>query len=440
MAETTQTSSSAPRSRLRTTFRALRHRNYKLFFSGQLISVIGTWMQMVAQSWLVYRLTGSSVLLGSITFVQQFPVFVFATLGGMVADRHNRHRIIIGTQTAAMLLAFVLSWLTLSGWVRIWEIFILAGLLGLVNAFDVAARQAFVVEMVGKEDLMNAIALNSSMVNGARIVGPAVAGVLVASIGEGWCFFANAVSYMAVIGGLLLMRLPRWTAHPTSESPLEDIKDGFIWVNRSRAVRDLLLMLGLLSLVGMPYVMLMPIFADKILHGGPRGLGFLMCSSGMGSLVASLSIAARTRLKGLGRWVAISATGFGLFMILFSWSHWFWLSVLLLFPVGFFFMTQAACTNTLIQAMVPDRLRGRVMAFFSMMAMGTTPIGSLGAGFVAAHLGAPRTLTLGGITLAFGAAIFGVRLPGWRASTRRHLADQQAGSGEPSEDMGLPRR
>jgi len=440
MAETTQTSSSAPRSRLRTTFRALRHRNYKLFFSGQLISVIGTWMQMVAQSWLVYRLTGSSVLLGSITFVQQFPVFVFATLGGMVADRHNRHRVVIYTQTSAMLLAFILSWLTLSGRVRIWEIFVLASFLGVTNAFDFAARQAFVVEMVGKEDLMNAIALNSSLFNGARIVGPAVAGILVASIGEGWCFFANGVSYVAVVVGLLMMRLEPWVSHAKRESPLEDLKEGFFWVRRSRAVRDLLLMLGLVSLVGMPYVVLMPIFADRVLHGGPRALGILMCSSGAGALVASLGMAMRKRLRGLGRWVATASAGFGLSMILFSWSQWFWLSVALLFPLGFFMMMQMACSNTLIQAMVPNRLRGRVMAFYSMMFVGMAPLGAFGAGAVATHIGAPRTLMVGGIACMFGSAIFGVRLPGLRASTRRLLVAQQATGGDPSEEVTLPTR
>ena len=422
------------------TFRSLRHRNFKFFFSGQLISLVGTFMQMVAQSWLVYRLTGSSLLLGSISFVQQFPVFILSPLGGTVADRHSRHRIVVCTQTASMLLAFVLSWLTLTGRVRIWELFVLAGLLGVTNAFDIAARQSFVVEMVGQEDLMNAIAMNSSMVNGARIVGPAVAGILVAYIGEGWCFFANGVSYVAVVVGLLMMQLEPWVSHAKRESPLEDLKEGFFWVRRSRAVRDLLLMLGLVSLVGMPYVVLMPIFADRVLHGGPRALGILMCSSGAGALVASLGMAMRKRLRGLGRWVATASAGFGLSMILFSWSQWFWLSVALLFPLGFFMMMQMACSNTLIQAMVPNRLRGRVMAFYSMMFVGMAPLGAFGAGAVATHIGAPRTLMVGGIACMFGSAIFGVRLPGLRASTRRLLVAQQATGGDPSEEVTLPTR
>src|SRR5579884_2457925 len=251
---------------VRTTLRALRHRNFQLFFSGQLISLVGTWMQNIAQDWLVYRLTGSSWLLGVVAFVNQIPIFLLAPVAGIVADRWNRHRIVIATQTSSMILALILAALTLTGRIRIWEIMVLAGLLGVVNAFDIPARQAFLIEMVGRDDLLNAIALNSSMFNSARIIGPAIAGILVATIGEGWCFFGNGISYIAVIVGLLLMRL---TNRPElqKQSPMDDIIEGFRWVERTGPIRSLLLLLGLVSLVGMPYTVLMPIFADRILHG-----------------------------------------------------------------------------------------------------------------------------------------------------------------------------
>src|SRR5262249_6081035 len=270
--------------------RALKHRNFQLFFSGQLISLTGTWMQTVAQSWLVYRLTGSSLLLGSVGFASQIPVFLMAPVGGMAADRMNRQRIVIATQAASMMLAFVLALLTLTRTIEVWHIFVLAALLGVVNAFDIPGRQSFLVDMVGRDDLMNAIALNSSMFNGARVIGPAVAGLLVARIGEGWCFFANGVSYLAVIAGLLMMKI-ECTRRSISDSPLEDIIEGFQWVSRTAPIRALLLLLGLVSLVGMPYTVLMPIFADRILHGGARGLGILMGFTGVGALLGALTLA-----------------------------------------------------------------------------------------------------------------------------------------------------
>src|SRR5690349_14664840 len=276
--------SKRPEKGLRSIGRALKHRNYQLYFSGQLISLIGTWMQSVAQSWLVYRLTGSTVALGLVGFASQIPVFLFAPVGGAVADRYNRHRILIATQTLSMLLAFILAALTLTGMIREWHIFVLASLLGLVNAFDIPARQVFIIDLVGREDLINAIALNSSMVNGARIVGPAVAGVLVGLVGEGWCFLANAVSYIAVITGLLLMNVAKRQTGPPPGSALQHIIEGFRFVAHTPPVHALLLLLGLISLMGMPYAVLMPIFADQILHGGASGLGILMGASGLGAL------------------------------------------------------------------------------------------------------------------------------------------------------------
>ncbi len=426
----------ARRGRLPFALRAFRHRNYRLFFGGQLISLIGTWMQMVAQSWLIYRLTGSAVLLGFVGFASQIPVFLLAPVGGSVADRHNRHRILVMTQTSAMLLAFVLSALTLTSLVQVWHIFTLAALLGIVNAFDIPARQAFVVDMVGREDLINAIALNSSMINGARMVGPAVAGVLVASVGEGWCFLTNAISYLAVIAGLLLMRITiRVHAAPVG-SALASIIEGLRYVRHTGPVRALLLMLGLLSLMGMPYAVLMPIFADQILHGGARGLGLLMGAAGFGALAGAVVLAARKSIRGLGHWVAFAAMGFGASLILFSLSHTFWLSVALLLPAGFSMMIGLASLNTLIQSLVPDKLRGRVMAVYSMMFMGMAPFGSLLAGALAHRLGAPGTVAFGGLACIAGALVFGLRLPVLRHEARRIIVALQVAGGEPEEMTG----
>jgi MFS family permease len=414
--------------------RALKHRNFQLFFSGQLISLTGTWMQTVAQSWLVYRLTGSSLLLGLVGFASQIPVFLMAPVGGMIADRVNRHRIVIATQTVSMFLALVLAALTLTHTVKVWHIFLLAALMGVVNAFDIPGRQSFLVDMVGREDLMNAIALNSSMFNGARVIGPAIAGILVAKIGEGWCFFANGISYIAVIVGLLLMKVA-CPGRSKSDSPLADIIEGFHWVSHTGPIRALLLLLGLVSLVGMPYAVLMPVFADRILHGGARGLGILMGFTGIGALLGALTLALRTGVKGLGRLVSICCAGFGVSLIAFSFSQHFWLSAALLIPVGFFIMLQMACSNTLIQAMVPDALRGRVMALYSMMFMGMAPFGALLGGALADRLGAPITVATGGVASVAGAIWFGRKLPIFRGEARQLIIAQAMAGGEPSEEM-----
>ncbi len=408
------------------TFRALRHRNFQLFFGGQLISLTGTWMQNVAQAWLVYRITGSSFLLGSVGFASQIPVFLAAPIGGIVADRFNRQRIVIATQLSSMTLALVLATLTLTRTIHVWHIFLLAALLGLVNAFDIPARQSFLVEMVGREDLMNAIAMNSSMFNGARIVGPAVAGILVAKIGEGWCFFANAMSYIAVIVGLLAMRLTPPTYSPAKGSPLDEIIEGFQFVRQTAPIRALLLLLGLVSLVSMPYTVLMPVFADKVLHCSARGLGILMGATGVGALLGALTLATRTGVRGLGRWVALSCGGFGFTLALFSLSRNFYLSTILLIPVGFCMMLQMSSSNTLIQAMVPDQLRGRVMALYSMMFMGMAPFGALLGGALADRVGAPVTVGMGSVACVGGAIIFGLNLPKIRVEARRLIVAQAA--------------
>jgi len=414
--------------------RALRHRNFQLFFSGQLISLIGTWMQTVAQAWLVYRMTKSALLLGSVGFASQIPVFLVAPFGGITADRVNRRRLVIATQIASMILAGILAWLTLTGRVHVWHIFVLAAMLGVVNAFDIPGRQSFLVDMVGKEDLMNAIALNSSMFNGARVIGPAIAGILVARIGEGWCFAANSISYIAVIAGLLLMHVhsvPRVSKH----SPIEDIIEGFRWASQTRIIRALLLLLGLISLVGMPYTVLMPIFADKILHGGARGLGILMGSTGVGALFGALTLAAKTGVKGLGRWVAFACGSFGVSLVFFSFSTHFWLSVAFLLPAGYSMMLQMACSNTLIQTMVPDQLRGRVMAVYSMMFMGMAPFGAFFGGALAHRIGAPITVATGGVACVIGAILFGRALPDLRIEARRLIIAQGMAAGEPAQEL-----
>jgi len=452
VADANQPIPETPASRWQAVGRALRHRNFQLFFSGQLISLIGTWMQTVAQSWLVYRLTGSGLLLGSVGFASQIPVFLFAPIGGITADRTNRRHVVIATQTASMILAFILSALTLTHRVHVWHIFVLAALLGVVNAFDIPGRQSFLVDMVGKEDLMNAIALNSSMFNGARVIGPAVAGIVVARIGEGWCFFANGVSYIAVIIGLLMMNVHAPARVSPNISPYDHVIEGFQFVRRTAPIRALLLLLGLVSIVGMPYVVLMPIFAAKILRTGGQEfatligshdlgavrLGILMGATGVGALLGALTLAVRSGVKGLGRWVAVCCAGFGLSLVLFALSKWFWVSVLLLLPVGYFIMLQMASSNTLIQVMVPDALRGRVMAVYSMMFMGMAPLGALLGGALSDRLGAPLTIVIGGFASVAGGVWFATRLPKIRVEARRLILAQQMAGGAPAEEMSAP--
>jgi MFS family permease len=412
--------------KLHPALRSLRHRNFQLFFAGQLISLTGTWMQSVAQSWLVYRLTDSGLLLGLVGFAGQFPVLLLAPVGGSVADEFSRHRIVLATQAASMFLALTLAFLTLAGQVQIWHVFVLAALMGVVNAFDIPARQAFLVEMVGRSDLMNAIALNSSMFNGARIIGPAVAGILVALIGEGWCFLLNGVSYIAVLAGLLAMRLPAREVSPRKGSALGHIIEGIQYVARTGPIRTLLLLLGLISLMGTPFSVLMPIFADRILHGGPSGMGLLLGASGVGALAGALMLAARTNVRGLGRWVAVSAVVFGASLVLFSLSRSFTLSMLLLIPVGFFMMVEMGSTNTLIQAMVPDHYRGRVMAIYSMMFMGMAPFGALLAGTLSRFMGAPATVAAGGLACLAGGVLFSIKLPAMQGPGRQLIMAQEA--------------
>ena len=415
--------------------RVFRHRNYAIFFSGQTISVIGAWMQTVAQAWLVYRLTGSASLLGLVAFSTQIPVFLFASFGGVVADRYARRDIVVITQTAAMIFASTLAVLTLTGHIQVWHIFVLSVLLGIANAFDIPARQAFVVELVGKEEIVNAIALNSFMFNGARIIGPAVAGVLVASIGEGWCFLANAVSYIPVIIGLMLMSLTPADRIALSGSVIDDITEGFKYCAHTRPVRDLLLLVAMTSIFGMSYAVLMPIFADQILHGGARGLGLLMGASGIGALMGALRLTTRQGAQGLEKWIAFAAAGFGISLVAFALSSSFWLSAALLVPAGFCMIVQTASSNTLIQSMVPDRLRGRVMSVYSIMFMGMAPFGALLAGTVADHFGVTAMVIIGGLVCMAGASAFGLRLGTFSGEARRLISAARAGDSSPGGNV-----
>ena len=434
MSEKSTTVAAAPRqSKFQDTIRSLKHRNFQLFFSGQIISLVGTWMDMVAEAWLVYRLTGSSLLLGTVTFAGQLPVLLISPFAGLVADRLNRRKIVITTQFASMIIAGILAGLTLSKHVTVEQVIILAALMGVVNAFDIPARQSFLVEMVGREDLMNAIALNSSMFNAARIIGPSIAGILVASFGEGWCFFANSVSYIAVIAGLLLMKVPARPRAAESVSPFEHIAEGFRFVRHAGPIRALLLLVGLVSLVAMPYAVLMPVFAAKILHGNARTLGILMTSAGLGALIGALMLASRRGVRGLSRIVSIACAAFGLALILFSFSHWWILSAVLLIPVGFSVMTQMGSTNTLIQSMVPDRLRGRTMAVYSMMFLGVAPFGALLSGWSADRIGAPHTLAIGGVIAILGAIAFARHLPKIRIEARQLLDAASVEAAQASE-------
>ncbi len=413
--------------------RALRHRNYQLFFIGQLISLIGTWMDQVAESWLVYRLTGSALLLGTVAFAGQIPVFLLAPLGGTIADRYNRRNILVITQSCQMVIALALAALTLTHIVTVWQIILLATAGGIVSAFDIPARQAFVVDMVSRQHLINAIALNSSMFNGARVIGPAAAGIVVAAIGEGWCFFANGISFIAVIVCLLIMTIDR----PRTDlqgSPLQNVIEGFRFVGGTGPIRALMLLLGLVSFTAMPYAVLMPVFADKILHGGPTALGILMGCSGVGALCGAVTLAMRKTIKGLGRWIAVACSSFGVALILFSFSRTLWLSAVLLIPVGFFVMIQMASSNTLIQSMVPDQLRGRVMAVYSMMFMGMAPFGALTAGSIAHNIGAPWTVAIGGIISVIGGIFFGLRWPLLRSTARELIVAQQMTGGAPAQE------
>ena len=376
-------------------FRALGHRNFRLFFVGQFVSRTGFWMQNMAQAWLIYRLTESSLMLGLVAFAGQVPTLLFGLLAGVVADRFNRYRVILIALWLAMLQAFVLGILTMSEWITAWQVFALALVAGTIQAFEMPARQSFLMEIVGRDDLASAIALNSTLVNGARILGPALAGLLVAQFGEGVCFTFNGCTFLAIIGGFLAMRLPPRVVEPhPAQSTTSFIGEGIRYALHTPAIRLLLILISLLSLLSTPYTVLMPIFAGDILDSGPNGMGMLMGAAGAGAVVGALLMARHQGTERLGRVTAFAFTRFGIGLILFSLSHNFWLSLLVLPLIGSGIMVPMAATNTLLQTLSPDHLRGRIMSLFFIMFMGAPPIGSLLAGFLAPLIGAP--LTVGG--------------------------------------------
>jgi MFS family permease len=391
-----------------------------------MISVIGTWMQSVAQSWLVYRITGSPAMLGLVAFAGQIPIFLMSPAAGYAADRFNRHRMVIATQSASMVLALTLAALTLAGRIKVWEIFVLATFLGVANAFDIPARQSFLVEMVGREDLMNAIALNSSMFNSARIIGPAIAGILVAKIGEGWCFFANGISYVAVIAGLLVMKVGPFRPAAATMSAWHTVREGFRYVGGTMPIRAIVQLLAVVSFAGLPYTVLMPIFADRILHGNAQTLGILMGATGLGALFGALLIASRSGLKGFMVWIPVAATGFALSLVGFSASSNVWLSCAMLFVAGFSVTIQVGASNTLIQSIVPDHLRGRAMSVYSMMYIGVGPVGAMVAGFAADTFGARLTILAGAAICAAASVAFALRLPAIRPVASQLVREQRA--------------
>ena len=388
---------------LKHTFRALNHRNYRLYFTGQSVSLIGTWMQQMAISWLIYRITNSAFMLGIVGFLGQLPTLILTPFAGVFADRYNRHRILIITQALEMVQAFILAALIMSGMVSVWNIVILTVFLGVVVAFDAPARHAFVVEMVSnKEDLSNAIALNSLAFNAARLIGPAIAGILVAIVGEGMCFFINGVSYLAVIFALLSMRIVPRMIKKDNKPIIEGFKEGISYALGNPAIRSIIILTALMSLVGMSYVVLMPIFARDVLHGNSGTLGFLMGAAGLGALLGALYLASRRSVKGLGRITLFTTNVFGLGLIAFSFSRILWFSMTILVLTGFGMMAQMASNNTVLQTIVHDDKRGRVMSIFMAAFMGMVPFGFLLAGTLAGLFGAPATLAVCGILCILG--------------------------------------
>ncbi len=397
---------------MRPIFRTLGYRNFRLFYIGNGISLIGTWMQQVAMSWLVYRLTGSPVLLGLIAFAGLFPGFIFAPLAGVLSDRWSRFHILIVVEILALLQAAVLAVLVLADLVSVGHIVVLSVLLGLINAFDIPARQALVVELIdNREDLGNAIALNSALFNGARLIGPSLAGITIALVGEGICFVLNALSYLAVIATLLIMKIETPPRPASISNIAQELKAGLSYTLGSVPIRSIIMLIFLVSLVGMPYSVLMPVFAKDIFHGGPHTLGFLTAASGAGSVIAALYLASRPSLARMGRIVPLAAGLFGISLILFSLTNTLWVSLIFIMLAGYGGMFQFAISNTILQTLVDDEMRGRVLSFFAMSFMGAMPLGSLLAGVLAGIIGAPATLMIGGLSCIVGALLYALKLP-----------------------------
>ena len=400
-------------------FRALRHPNYRLFFGGQTVSLIGSWITRVATGWLVYRLTGSVLLLGLVGFAGQIPSLVLAPFAGVLVDRWNRHRILVVTQVLSMLQSFALAALSFADIITVRDVLLLQMAQGIINAFDTPARQSFIVQMVDdKADLPNAIALNSSMVNLSRVIGPSIGGAIIAAVGEAWCFLIDGVSYVAVIGSLLAMRVVLKPRATTTTRMSEELRDGFRYVTSFPPIRSALLLLALVSIMGMPYTVLMPAIARNVLNGDSHTLGFLMTASGLGALAGALYLASRRTVIGLGRVIPTAACTFGVGLLVFSASRNLILSLAILTVTGAGMMVTLASTNTILQTIVEERMRGRVMSFYTMAFLGTTPIGSLIAGVVANRVGPTTTIFLGGIACIMTGIWFALRLPRFRELVR----------------------
>jgi len=400
--------------------RALQHRNFRLFFGGQTISLVGTWITRVATSWLVYRLTGSELLLGVAGFAGQIPTLFITPFAGVLVDRHDRRRILLITQIASLLQSALLAILTFTDVITVTQIIWLQVVQGIINSFDTPARQAFVSEMVeDRRDLPNAIALNSSMVNGTRIIGPSIGGLLIAGFGEAWCFTIDAISYVAVIGSILAMRVAPRARHEAAEMHLlEELQHGWKYVLHSVPIRSALLLVAIVSMAGTPYTVLMPAIAAQVMHGGPNTLGLLMTATGVGALSGALYLAQRESVVGLGRIIMYASAVFGIGLVIFSFTTTLWLSMLVLAVAGCGFMIHLAATNTVLQTIVEERLRGRVMSFYTMAFFGTVPIGSLLGGILAERYGAMATVMVTGVICLCGSAWFAYKLPAIREVVR----------------------
>lgn len=403
--------------------RSLQHRNLRLFFAGQCVSLVGTWMQSVAQGWLVYRLTHSTRLLGLVGFLAQIPVFLLGVWAGSLADRLPRKRIILATQLNALAQATLLATLTLTGVVRAWMLLPLALMLGLTYAFEIPARQSLLGDIAG-EDMPNALALNSTVVNGARALGPAMAGWLVAAVGEGVCFGLNAVSFLGTIYAVAVMRVP--PPRPHSGSRRGHLLDGLAYAGRTPAVRALLALLAASSFFALPYVTFLPVFARDVLHGDARLLGLLQGSAGLGALTAGVLLMVRQGLRGLGRRVGIGATLLGVGLGGLSLSRTAPLSCAFLFLAGSGYLTQTAGTMTLLQVLAPAGMRGRVMGLFSMLFVGMTPFGALAGGVVAGRFGVPQVVRWGAAVVLLASVVFHAALPGLRRTVRAHQPARSA--------------
>ena len=401
----------------RGSFGALAHRNFRLFFLGQGVSLIGTWMQNIAQGWLVLELTNSPFYVGLVSALGSLGVLLLTLYAGVLVDRTNKHRLVIVTQSLSMLPAFALALLVWSGTVVVWHVAALAAFLGVVNAFDIPARQAFIVDLVGKEDLMNAIALNSSAFNAARVIGPAMAGVLIGALGVGACFFVNGVSYLAVIAGLLAMRLPPYTRAPRAGSVWAGLSEAVAFIRADRRVSALVLLMALFSVFGFPYFVIMPVFARDVLHRGAAGYGLMMTAVGIGALSGALAVAALDRRIRKGPTLIAAGGSFGLLLVAFGLSKVYLVSVGLLVLTGATMIVNNALTNATIQTIVPDALRGRVMGFYSFVFVGLAPLGSLQMGALAERIGPSAAVAMGGAAtaLAVGAAV-------WRVPALRRTA------------------